>query len=150
MYARILVPTDGSACSELAIVHGVQIARAMRSTVTFIFVMDTLGARREGVVNIAEARELLTAQGETILARAEEVADAAGVRALGELIEDTPAEGIVSRSADFDLVVMGSHGKGILKRLTVGSVTEAVLHRVTCPVLVIRCPEPGQGKTRIR
>ncbi len=141
MYARILVTTDGSACSDLAIGQGVAIARAMGSTVTFLFVMDTLGARYEGVVNMAEARDALTAQGQAIVRRAEETAADADVRAVGELIEGTPADAIASRSADFDLVVMGSHGKGLLKRLTVGSVTEAVLHRIARPLLLVRCPE---------
>jgi nucleotide-binding universal stress UspA family protein len=66
-------------------------------------------------------------------------AKAGGIRSTGELVEDTAADAIVGRSADFDLVVMSSHGKGILKRLTVGSVTQAVLHRITRPVLVVRC-----------
>ncbi len=35
MYVRILVPTDGSACSDEAIAHGVAIAKAMGSAVSF-------------------------------------------------------------------------------------------------------------------
>ena len=139
MYLRILVPTDGSACGDEAIAHSLEIAKAMGSAVVFLFVMDTLSAWREGVVSMAEALQALTAQGRAILARAEETAFNAGVGVDGELVEGTPADVIVRRSADFDLVVMGSHGKGLLKRLTVGSVTQAVLHRITRPVLVIRC-----------
>jgi nucleotide-binding universal stress UspA family protein len=139
MYARILVPTDGSVCSDLAIAHAVAIAKAMGATVVFLFVMDTLTARQEGVVNMAEALEALTAEGRVHLDRAEQIAADAGVHAAGQLVEGSPAEVIVRRSADFHLVVMGSHGKGILKRLTAGSVTQAVLHRVTCPLLIVRC-----------
>ena len=37
-----------------------------------------------------------------------------------------------------ELVVVGSRGLGPLKRLLVGSVSEQVLHRVHCPVLVVK------------
>jgi nucleotide-binding universal stress UspA family protein len=139
MYARILVPIDGTACSDNAMAHGIALAKALDSSVAFLFAMDTLSARQEGVVNMAEARQALLAQGRLLLDRAERAAAGAGIRSTGELVEDTAAEAIVERSADFDLVVMSSHGKGILKRLTVGSVTQAVLHRIRRPVLVVRC-----------
>lgn len=48
------------------------------------------------------------------------------------------ANEIARRAAEFDLIVLGSHGKGILKEIFVGSVTASVLRRVTCPVLVVR------------
>ncbi len=101
--------------------------------------MDTLSTRREGVVNMAEALKALKAQGQAIVDHAEATATKAGVSATGELVEGSPAEVIVQSSTDFDLVVMGSHGKGIFKRLTVGSVTQAVMHRIARPLLVVRC-----------
>jgi nucleotide-binding universal stress UspA family protein len=140
VYRRILIPTDGSSCSDLAVSHGVAIARAMGSSVVFLFVMDTMSAYREGVVTVAQARDALTAEGRAIVDRAIAAATEAGVSAAGELVEGTPAEVIAKRSTEFDLVAMGSHGKGLIKRLTVGSVTQSVLHRVTRPLLLVRCP----------
>lgn len=144
MYQRILVPTDGSACSDEAIKHAVTVASAMRSAVVFLFVMNTLRTYREGVVTMAQALETLTAQGKESLDRAEKVAASVGALAGVELVEGTPADVIVHRTGDFDLVVMGSHGKGLWKRLTLGSVTQAVLHRTTRPLLVVRCGHEGQ------
>ncbi len=40
----------------------------------------------------------------------------------------------------FDLVVMGSHGRTGLGRLFMGSVAERVLRAATCPVLIVRTP----------
>jgi nucleotide-binding universal stress UspA family protein len=146
MYARILIPIDGTACSDNAVAHGLALAKATGSYVEFLFAMDTLSARQEGVVNMAEARLALLERGRMVLARAERTATCAGIRSTGELVEDAAADAIVDRSANFDLVVMSSHGKGILKRLTVGSVTQAVLHRVMRPVLVVRCIPEGENK----
>jgi nucleotide-binding universal stress UspA family protein len=38
---------------------------------------------------------------------------------------------------DDDLLVVGSHGSGFLKRVVLGSVSHHVLHHATCPVLVV-------------
>lgn len=149
MYRRILIPTDGSPCSDEAIAHGIEIAQAMESTIVFLHVMDTFSARHEGIVNMAEARQALTVLGHTVLDRAQDIAIAAGVRSSGELAEGTPADVIVRRSTDFDLVVMSSHGKGILKRLTVGSATQAVLHGIMRPLLIIRCDPDGRALRRV-
>ena len=138
IYAQILVPTDGSPCSGEAAAHAIAIARAMGSAVVFLYVMDTIGDRSEGVVNMGEARQALTVAGRAIVERAERTAIAAGVGARGELEEGDPVAVIARRAADFDLIVMGSHGKGLLERITVGSVTRAILRRITQPLLLVR------------
>jgi hypothetical protein len=37
-----------------------------------------------------------------------------------------------------DLITCGSHGRGAMGRLLIGSVSEAVLHGALCPVLIVR------------
>jgi len=140
VYARILVPTDGSPCADRAVTHGVAVARAMGSSIVFLFVMDTLRNRREGVVNVEEARQMLAAQGRSATQHAVARALEDRVRSEVELLEGTPADVILHRSEHFDLVVMGSHGAGALKRLTLGSVAQAVINRIARPLLVVRCP----------
>jgi nucleotide-binding universal stress UspA family protein len=51
-----------------------------------------------------------------------------------------PADEIVraAAEADIDLVVVGARGLGRFKRLLLGSVSERVLHRAYCPVLVVK------------
>ena len=49
-----------------------------------------------------------------------------------------PASVISEASKDFDLVVVGSHGREGLDRFLLGSVSHAIVHHVACPVLVIR------------
>ena len=39
-----------------------------------------------------------------------------------------------------DLLVVVSHGRGVLKRVLLGSVSDYVLHHSPCPVLVVRRP----------
>ena len=44
----------------------------------------------------------------------------------------------VAEQVGVDAIVVGSHGKGRLKRLVLGSVSEHVVHHAPCPVLVVR------------
>jgi nucleotide-binding universal stress UspA family protein len=56
---------------------------------------------------------------------------------------DTPAQAIVdyAKSANIDLIVMGTHGRGTRAQLLVGSVAERVVQTASCPVLTVRHPE---------
>lgn len=138
VYERILVPTDGSACSDQAVEQGVQLAASLGSTITFLFVMDTIPVVQEGVVEANEALNALHAQGRDIIERARVVARGAGVPSEELLIAGRAADEIARASDSFDLVVMGSHGKGLLQRVIAGSVTEGVLRRIARPLLVIQ------------
>jgi nucleotide-binding universal stress UspA family protein len=58
------------------------------------------------------------------------------------LLEGNPAMEIlgVIRDAQCDLVVMGTHGRGGVTRLLMGSVAEQVVRRASCPVLIAKAP----------
>jgi nucleotide-binding universal stress UspA family protein len=53
------------------------------------------------------------------------------------------ASEIVKASKDWpaDLVVIGSHGRGGIRRALLGSVAEGVMRQASCPVLVVRGKE---------
>jgi nucleotide-binding universal stress UspA family protein len=60
-----------------------------------------------------------------------------GVSVRRLVYEGDPAEQIVDfvKSEDVQIVVMATHGYGVLRRFLIGSVTAKVLHDVACPVL---------------
>lgn len=51
---------------------------------------------------------------------------------------DGPAHALLTAAKDAQLLVVGSHGRGVLGRLVLGSVSHAAVHRAPCPVAVIR------------
>ena len=107
MYQRILVPTDGSACSDEAIA-------ARRHCRQRHAIGRRLPLRHGHVENLPRRRrDHGSSTGdadrprEGDLDRAEKVAASVGALAGVELVEGTPADVIVRRTGDFDLVVDG-------------------------------------------
>jgi nucleotide-binding universal stress UspA family protein len=46
-----------------------------------------------------------------------------------------------AREKDIDLIVMGTHGRGLIAHMLMGSVAEKVVRKAPCPVLTVRHPE---------
>jgi len=63
--------------------------------------------------------------------------------------EGDPFETIMTEAAAWgaDVIVVGSHGKGWVDRLLIGSVTENLLNNLPCAVLVVPVPAPTRGET---
>lgn len=143
MYKRILMPTDGSNCSQQAIREGLEVAKSMGARVTFLYALENISSSfwisPESVPYGLELLEDLKRVGSEALSKAAELAQAAGVEAETKLVEARPVEAILAEAKNHDLVVMGTHGRSGLDRFMLGSVTEAVLHRSEKPVLVLRC-----------
>jgi nucleotide-binding universal stress UspA family protein len=60
-----------------------------------------------------------------------------------QVIEGDPAGEILEKADQLkvDMVIMGSHGKGLLRHAFLGSVSEKVLNRIKIPVFIIPIPE---------
>lgn len=146
MYRRILVPTDGSSCSEEAARHALKLAKELDAEVTFLTVLDPLPPTISAEV-YSYAGDLmadLRRGAEASLAQALALAAEAGATAKTVLVERTrPSDGILAAMKDYDLVVMGSHGRSGVSRLLLGSVTEGVMRQSTRPLLVVRCHDRG-------
>lgn len=142
MYQTILMPTDGSACSQKAIEQGLTVAKSMGANVTFIYALESptsaMWISPESLPYGLELLEDLKKVGQTALDKAVQLANQMGVQAEGKLVEGRPVEIILEAAKTHDLIVMGTHGRSGLDRFMLGSVTEAVLHRAEKPVLVMR------------
>ncbi len=61
------------------------------------------------------------------------------------LVEDSPLHGILDyvKQANADLVVLGSHGHGVVASLLLGSVAEGMVRKAVVPTLIIPAPTPA-------
>jgi len=147
VYQQILMPIDGSACSEHALAYGLDLAKTVGATVTFLYVVENplnIYNMENSLVYEPKLHQDLVRNGELALARAAERAGKAGVTArvmLHETRMEDPVPTILETERVFDLVVMATHGRRGFDRLTLGSVTEKLLHRSDKPHLIVRCPK---------
>ncbi|WP_457638254.1 universal stress protein [Oceanithermus sp.] len=146
MYKKVLLPTDGSPCSEQALREGLELVRACAAKATILYVVEnpllTLPMLPEGIPYEAELYEDLRKAANEVLTAARKIAEDLSVEVETVMKEGQPVPTIASYAKDFDLVIMGTHGRGGLEKLILGSVTDGVLHRTDRPVLVIHCKQP--------
>jgi len=140
MYDRILVPTDGSDEVDRAVAHAADLAAAHGAELLAVYVVNTAsygGLPME--TSIEGITQVLENEGESALDRVREIAAERDVAVTGRLVQGTPSREIVAAAdEDCDLIVMGTHGRGGLNRLLLGSVAERVVRRSPVPVLTVR------------
>jgi nucleotide-binding universal stress UspA family protein len=143
MYRRILMPIDGSACSDAALAHGLQLAKEQGAKVKILHVLDTqaLYLLYEGMY-VEEIADRWRREGEAFVTRAAEQARAAGVGVTTELADEGGRipDVIVGNAKAWpaDLIVMGTHGRHGFDHLLLGSAAEGVVRTTPVPVLLIR------------
>jgi len=146
MYKKLLIPTDGSDCSTFAVEAALDFAKDINATVTFLYAVEDpmrmAYSVPEAVIYTDELYKGAKQAGEEILAKAKARADEAGVSSETILIgRKHPVEAILEVEKDFDLIVMGTHGRRGIRHLLLGSVTEEVIRRSTKPFMVFRASE---------
>ncbi|WP_169946399.1 universal stress protein [Microbispora sp. H11081] len=62
------------------------------------------------------------------------------VKVVEEVVQSHPVDALRHASADAELLVIGSHGKGGFSGLLLGSVCQAMLQHARCPMAVVRAP----------
>jgi nucleotide-binding universal stress UspA family protein len=123
--ARILVPTDFSPLSTLALEHAIALASLCRASIHLMHVQAASG-------NVDDDERRLAA----LVSRCH--ADAIVVTS--QVCGGQPAAAIVEAAAAraVDLIVLGTHGRRGVAHLMLGSVAEHVVRTAPCPVLTVR------------
>jgi len=133
----ILVPTDGSDCSERAAAHAIGLAAATGATLHIVHVVDLGVLPVDGSGALLDELQRAGQQAlESVIDRADE-ADVSSVQA--SVLSGTPYRAIVdyADAEDVDLVVMGTHGRTGFDRYILGSVAERVVRLSDQPVLTL-------------
>jgi nucleotide-binding universal stress UspA family protein len=141
VYKKILIPTDGSRCSEDAAHYGLKLAARLGAEVVVLHVLEPFTGTLVSPSSIpyyADLERDVQVAGRQALAKVEAGAQELGVSSHVQQRKGRATEVIVEVARDYDLIVMGSHGYGMLDRLLLGSVAISVLHKSPRPVLVVR------------
>ncbi|MEO6362341.1 MAG: universal stress protein [Caldimonas sp.] len=144
MFKKILVPTDGSEITQRAVTLAIGLAKSVGAEICTLCVKEPFPYGAVAEMQPTPPQEFFDAQ-ELSAARhvraVIDACDAAGIVCHARTVDGLqPWEAIVAHAAEAgcDLLVMGSHGRGGLASLFLGSETHDVLHHTTLPVLVVR------------
>jgi nucleotide-binding universal stress UspA family protein len=145
---KVLVATDFGPAAESALRYALALARGAGAELHVLHVVENVLARAmdgygyaaispEVQLDIEDAGRKRTNALLSDEDRREMQAKAATVTS------NSPATEIVdyARKNGIDLIVMGTHGRGAIAHLFMGSVAERVVRTAPCPVLTVRNPE---------
>lgn len=122
----VLLATDTSPASEAAEAHAIELAAR-------------LGARLL-VLSVVSASPTVRTSRELAIEGLAQRARAGGAAATGMTWSGDPGESIVevAEAEAADLIVVGTHERGAVGRLFLGSVSDYVVRHARCPVMVVR------------
>lgn len=135
---KILVAVDGSEWSKKAFEYALDEAKELDNHLTILRVVSSFGYAGD-ILEEALEDELKNAR--KFVKDLKEKAEEKDVDLDTEVITGTDISSEIVKYAeenDYDLIVVGSRGKTDLETITLGSVSEGVVKRAPCPVLVIR------------
>ena len=156
---KVLYATDLSKNSAYAFRYAVNSAEKHDAKIHILNVLEKLSSTAESMMSVYFSREKIEAIREEsmeglmnrIQKRLEEFCkrelldkpECQERVASIQVVEGDPAEEILRKADDLkaDIVIMGTHGKGLLAHTFLGSVAEKVLHRIKIPVFIIPIPQ---------
>ena len=145
MYKNVLIPTDGSELSVIAVEGGIALAAAIGAKVTALTVSPPFHVLTIDMEMIEDTqvgyKTRMHDQALKTLGAAASAAAAAGIACETIYVEHKhPYEAIIdtASSQGCDLIVMASHGRHGVSALVLGSETVKVLTHSKIPVLVHR------------
>jgi nucleotide-binding universal stress UspA family protein len=139
-----VAPIDGSELSGRALEFAVERAQVDGAEIAIVLVVNELAAALTTAIpyEYADAAPLiatLDSEAESNLDAAEAFVQKAGLPVKRVRLDGVPATEVVAyaRASGADLIVMGSHGRGGVSLLTLGSTADEVVRSATAPVFVV-------------
>ena len=145
---RVLVATDGSPCSDRAVQSVAMRPWPSDSQIEVVSVIHTRMPDIPDLFMIIEAAHGDALEADRLRAplrvqRAERcLTGTPGVAVTSRVLEGAPEDAILDEADRWqaDVIVLGSHGYGPMKRRLLGSVSQAVALHAPCSVEIVRCP----------
>ena len=149
MYSRILVATDGSETSDLAIEQAARLAKDQHARLRIVHVTEqsrlAFAAAGPVAIDLEAILQALRQAGQEALDRGRNAARRLYVDTETAIVGEDAVDDRVAvvladeaRRWNADLIVLGTHGRRGINHLLMGSVAEAVVRIAPAPVLLVR------------
>jgi len=152
-YKKIMIATDGSDCSNLAIDKGIELALLSGGTVYVVYVVSSaflfsmnqgysysMGKNPDLAPMNNEMHEMMEKQGHQALNYVKGLGEMKGVNVESVLLDGNPSDELIRYAEEekMDIVIMGTLGKTGLDRMFLGSVAGNLVRHSKVPVMVVR------------
>jgi nucleotide-binding universal stress UspA family protein len=142
----ILVPTDFSESARHALTYGMSFAREYGARLVLLHVVENLTVGYASdlfPVPMAEVFQEISGYARAELAKLGAEAREKDIEVEEQVVQGKPSAEIIRFAAErsVDMIVLGTHGKGMLDQALFGSTTERVVRRAPCQVLSVRLAE---------
>lgn len=137
---RILVGVDGSEHAGRALALAIELARGMQSEVLAVAVLPPMFMPSEFFADLEDFESEREKHAQAALDEAVSRCGAAQVPVRTRVAKGPPDQVIsaLAQTEDADLVVVGTHGRGAVGRVILGSISDRLVHLCPKPVLVAR------------
>ncbi|WP_242220212.1 universal stress protein [Bacillus cereus group sp. BfR-BA-01380] len=139
MYKKMLVAFDGSAPSVRALHHAAELGKTIGSEKLTILHVNKDLPMQEPILNI-DLDQLLDEENQEILTSAIQFLSESNVNYETHTFDGDPAHIITVYASehDYDIIIMGNTGKGLIKEALLGSVSHKVAQSAHCPILIVK------------
>lgn len=150
MLEKVLLPTDGSETADKAVAFAARLLGGTSCRVTMLSVIeepvyssfwsDGLVAPEVIMPPPPEMQEELSRRAEAMMQESTKTLEEAGLEVERKVRMGHSAAEILLELEEggYDMVIMGSHGRGKLGGFLMGSVSDRVANHADCPVLIVR------------
>lgn len=140
----ILVATDFGEASDAALAYGREMARAFDATLHVLHVADDVYVRLGGDAYVSVLPELQKDLEDEAQKKLDALAisnEAKPITVKKVVVTSSATAACVvqyARDNDINLIIVGTHGRGAVAHLLMGSVAERIVRTAPCPVLIVR------------
>lgn len=135
---KILVPIDSTKKSTRALDASIYFSKHLGASVTILQIIPRAKEKEELFVKDVLKKSRIKA--EKSIKEAKKYCDDRNVIANHRIIAGEESEAIVktAKKSKYDLIIMGSSGKGAVKEIIFGSISNYVMHNSNVPVLIVK------------
>ncbi len=140
---KILVAYDGSPHSKEALDWAIDLSLLSGAQVTAVKVFEGsqfYSVAETGGMRFLEALEEMRQEDKRLMEEVVAIGNHSGVKVTGEILQGNVAGELLSyaKKNNFDLIIAGTKGQGVLEELLMGSVTRNLVSLARIPVMVVK------------
>ncbi len=140
MYEKILLATDGSENAKRAAGEALRLAKVLSSQVILVYIFSNPPSQSRMAKANFDVHSILEEDAKTVIKDTIDLFESEALPYTLKVAMGDPAAEItdIAEKENADLVIIGSRGLGALTGVVIGSVSQKVAYRVTCPIMIVK------------